>query len=144
MAIYDELGLTLRLANARYALGIALNHVGRQTDALEQLSEALKVFVENRQRLWEGTTHFRVAQVHLSSGRPAQAAQHAEQALSTGCIGGDWMRANVLTLLGRCLDALRQVDRARACWREALSIHEAAGASEVGDLRNLLSPPIAA
>ncbi|MFI8790757.1 BTAD domain-containing putative transcriptional regulator [Streptomyces sp. NPDC055105] len=144
MAIYDELGLTLRLANARYALGIALNYAGRQSDALEQLSEALKVFVENRQRLWEGTTHFRLAQVHLSSGRSAQAAQHAEQALATGCIGGDWMRANVLTLLGRSLDGLRQADRARACWREALSIHEAAGASEVADLRSLLSPPIAA
>ncbi|MFI6879150.1 BTAD domain-containing putative transcriptional regulator [Streptomyces sp. NPDC050400] len=144
MALYDELGLTLRLANARYALGIALGHAGRQADALEQLSEALLTFVENRQRLWEGTTHFRIAEVHLAERRSASAAQHAEQALSTGFIGGDWMRANVLTLLGRSLHRLGQLDRARACWREALGIHEATGAPEVTELRRLLSPAAAA
>ncbi|MEV7687122.1 AfsR/SARP family transcriptional regulator [Streptomyces bungoensis] len=144
IAIYDELGLTVRLANARYALGIALSHAGRGTEALEQLMQALSIFVENRQRLWEGTTHFRLAQVHLACHRPAQAAQHAEQALSTGCIGGEWMRANVLTLLGRSLDRLGQVDRARACWREALSIHELSGAAEAVELRRLLDPVAAA
>ncbi|MEV5346475.1 AfsR/SARP family transcriptional regulator [Streptomyces achromogenes] len=140
IAIYDELGLSVRLANARYALGIALGHTGRSVEALEQLTEALRIFVENRQRLWEGTTHFRIAQVHLSAQKAAQAALHAEQALSTGCIGGDWMRANVLTLLGKSLDALGQVDRARACWREALSIHEASEAAEAMEVRRLLNP----
>jgi tetratricopeptide (TPR) repeat protein len=140
IAIYDELGLSVRLANARYALGIALGHTGRSVEALEQLTEALRIFVENRQRLWEGTTHFRIAQVHLSAQRATQAALHAEQALSTGCIGGDWMRANVLTLLGKSLDALGQVDRARACWREALSIHEASEAAEAMEVRRLLDP----
>jgi len=144
IAIYDELGLTVRLANARYALGIAFGHAGRRAEALEQLAEALQIFVENRQRLWEGTTHFRIAQVHLAGRRPAQAALHAEQALSTGCIGGDWMRANVLTLLGRSLDGLGQADRARACWKEALTIHEAAGAPETAELRGLLTPVAAA
>ncbi|MGW5372783.1 BTAD domain-containing putative transcriptional regulator [Streptomyces sp. NPDC004009] len=144
IAIYDELGLTVRLANARYALGIALSHAGRTTEALEQFAEALSIFIENRQRLWEGTTHFRIAQVHLACRRLASAAQHAEQALTTGCIGGDWMRANVLTLLGRSLDALGQVDRARACWQEALSIHESSGAVEAAELRDLLDPVAAA
>ncbi|MFF2201489.1 BTAD domain-containing putative transcriptional regulator [Streptomyces sp. NPDC058145] len=144
IAIYDELGLTVRLANARYALGIALSHAGRTTEALEQFAEALSIFIENRQRLWEGTTHFRIAQVHLTCRRSAPAAQHAEQALSTGCIGGDWMRANVLTLLGRSLDGLGQVDRARACWQEALSIHELSGAAEAAELRHLLDPVAAA
>ncbi|MEU5897914.1 MULTISPECIES: BTAD domain-containing putative transcriptional regulator [Streptomyces] len=144
IAVYDELGLTFRLANARYALGVVLARVGRSREALAQLTEALQVFVENRQRLWEGTTHFRIAQVHLADRRATQAAQHAEQALTTGCIGGDWMRANVLVLLGRCLDGLGQVDRARACWREALAIHERAGAAEVDEVRGLLSPLAAA
>ncbi|MFG2354416.1 BTAD domain-containing putative transcriptional regulator [Streptomyces sp. NPDC048521] len=144
IAIYDELGLTVRLANARYALGIALSHTGRDAEALEQLTEALRIFVDNRQRLWEGTTHFRIAQVHLSARRATQAALHAEQALSTGCIGGDWMRANVLTLLGKSLDALGQVDRARACWREALNIHEASEADEAREVHRLLHPVAAA
>ncbi|MGX1545458.1 BTAD domain-containing putative transcriptional regulator [Streptomyces adustus] len=140
IAIYDELGLTFRLANARYALGIALGHAGRQSEALAELTQALEMFVVNRQRLWEGTTYFRIAQVHLSARRPAQAAQLAEQALTTGCIGGEWMRANILTLLGRSLQGLGQLDRARACWREALTIHEGAGAPEAAELRRLLAP----
>ncbi|QTD99165.1 AfsR/SARP family transcriptional regulator [Streptomyces cyanogenus] len=144
VAIYDELGLTVRLANARYALGIALSHTDRLGEALEQFTEALRIFVENRQRLWEGTTHFRIAQVHLAAHRAAQAAQHAEQALGIGCIGGDWMRANVLTLLGKSLDALGQVDRARACWREALSIHGSSEAAEAVEVRRLLHPIAAA
>ncbi|AZM53849.1 AfsR family transcriptional regulator [Streptomyces sp. WAC 01529] len=144
IAIYDDLGLTFRLANARYALGIVLSHSGRHTEAMDQLTEALGVFVENRQRLWEGTTHYRMAQVHLRSGRSTLAAQHAEQALTTGFIGGDWMRANVLTLLGKSLDSLGQLDRARACWREALAIHERTGAPETDEVRGLLHPVAAA
>ncbi|MDA4886456.1 BTAD domain-containing putative transcriptional regulator [Streptomyces sp. MS2A] len=140
IALYDDLGLTFRLANARYALGIALSHAARHTEALSELSTALQTFVENRQRLWEGATHFRIAQVHLAARRPAQAAQHAEQALTTGSIGGDWMRANILTLLGRSLGDLGQTDRARACWRDALSIYEASGAPESAELRALLDP----
>ncbi|MEU6820426.1 BTAD domain-containing putative transcriptional regulator [Streptomyces atriruber] len=144
MSIYDDLGYNFRLANARSALGIALSDAGHHTEALVELNEALRVFAEVRQRLWEGTTHYRIAQVHLAARRPAQAAQHAEQALSTGCVGGDWMRANVLTLLGRSLDTIGQVDRARACWREALTIHDGSGAPEAEEVRALLSPVAAA
>lgn len=144
MAIYDELGLTLRLANSKYALGIALSHAGRRADALEELLQAQDVFAENRQRLWEGTTYYRIAEVHLSTHRSAQAAQYAEQALAIGCIGGDWMRANVLTVLGKALNRLGQTGRAQACWREALAIHEQSGAGEVDELRTLLSPLAAA
>ncbi|MFI6639416.1 BTAD domain-containing putative transcriptional regulator [Streptomyces sp. NPDC050504] len=140
IAIYDEMGLALRLANGRFALGIALTHAGRHPEALARLDQALRGFGENRQRLWQGTTHFRIAQTHLAAHAPARAAQHAEQALALGCIGGDWMRAKVLTVLGRALDSLGQLDRSRACWREALSIHEASGATEAAEVRSLLSP----
>ncbi|MER7490422.1 BTAD domain-containing putative transcriptional regulator [Streptomyces sp. NPDC126497] len=138
--IYDRLGLTLRLANARYALGLAYTSAGRITEALAELTEALRMFRTNRQRLWEGTTHFRIAQAHFAAQSPASTAQHAEQALAVGCIGGDRMRANVLTTLGESLDALGQSDRARACWREALSLYEQAGAAEAEAVRARLSP----
>ncbi|KOT38481.1 regulator [Streptomyces caelestis] len=138
--IYDELGLSVRLANARYASGIVLAQAGRPAEALVQLDEALRIFTENRQSLWEGTTHYRIAEVHLRAGRPTRAARHAEQALVTGCIGGDWMRANALTVLGRALDALGQADRARACWREALVIYDEAGSAEAAQVRRLLAP----
>ncbi|GAA4914826.1 BTAD domain-containing putative transcriptional regulator [Streptomyces coeruleoprunus] len=140
VAIYDELGLALRLANARYALGIVLTQSGRYAEALDELSRALGIFQESRQRLWEGTTHFRIAQVHLASDRPANAAQHAEQALGLGCIGGDWMQANALTLLGRSLRSLGQLGRAQVCWREALAVFEASGAPEAEEVRGLLAP----
>ncbi|EPH44035.1 putative Regulator protein [Streptomyces aurantiacus JA 4570] len=144
MEIYADLGLTFRLANAKYALGIGLSHAGRHTEALEQLTDALRVFGENRQRLWEGSAHYRIAEVYFSAHRMPQAAQHAEQALATGCIGGDWMRANALTLLGRSLDRLGQLDRAQACWREAVSLHDRAGATEADEVRALLRPVAAA
>ncbi|MCT7353242.1 tetratricopeptide repeat protein [Streptomyces sp. 15-116A] len=142
--IYDELGLSVRLANAHYAAGIVLNQAGRLSEALTHLSDALQVFTESRQRLWEGTTHFRIAQVHLAARRASQAAQHAEQALAIGCIGGEWMKANALTVLGKALEALDQPDRARACWRDALATYEGAGSSEAEEVRALLSPLAAA
>ncbi|WP_351226917.1 BTAD domain-containing putative transcriptional regulator [Streptomyces sp. NPDC002133] len=142
--LYARIGSTLRLANGRYALGVALTQAGRHADALEQLSDALEMFIKDRQRLWEGTTHFRIAQAHLTAQRPASAAQHAEQALATGCIGGDKIRGDVLTVLGRALDALGQSDRARACWREALALYEQLGSGEADAVRTLLSPLAAA
>ncbi|MGW0536095.1 BTAD domain-containing putative transcriptional regulator [Streptomyces sp. NPDC003032] len=140
IAIYSDHGVTFRLANAKYALGLALSDANRRADALDQLNDALQIFAENRQRLWEGTTHYRIAQVDLADGRPARAAQHAEQALAIGCVGGEWMRANVLTLLGSSLAELGQLDRAKACWREALAIHEESSAPEAARVRNLLNP----
>ncbi|GHB37207.1 regulatory protein AfsR [Streptomyces viridiviolaceus] len=142
--IYDRLGLTLRLANARYALGLAYTSAGRSSEALDELTDALGMFQVNRQRLWEGTTHFRIAQAYFAARMPAKAAQHAEQALAVGCIGGDRMRANVLTTLGQSLDALGQMDRACACWREALSLYEQTGAPESEGVRALLATMSAA
>ncbi|MFF7184966.1 BTAD domain-containing putative transcriptional regulator [Streptomyces sp. NPDC008222] len=144
VAIYDQLGATLRLANGRLALGIALSRAEQDGEALDQLSEALRLFRENRQRLWEGTANFRIAEAHLLGGRPARAAQHAEQALALRVIGGDWMRANVLTTLGRALSELGQTDRAKACWREALNIYEQSDAPEADQVRTLLAPVAAA
>lgn len=75
--------------------------------------------------LWEGLAHFRIAQVHLSMGQPADAASYAEKALSQlRGIGGDWHRGSVLTVLGRALDELGQADRARACLSEAHDLQE--------------------
>ncbi|MEU9894906.1 AfsR/SARP family transcriptional regulator [Streptomyces phaeochromogenes] len=144
VAIHAEFGRTVRLANSHYAVGIALNRAGRHSEALSQFSEALGILSDHRQRLWEGTTNFRIAEVHLAARRPAQAAQRAEQALALGCIGGDRMRGNVLTLLGRALSVLGQVDRATACWREALNLYEQESAAEADEVRALLTPATAA
>jgi DNA-binding SARP family transcriptional activator len=144
VAIHAEFGRTVRLANSHYAVGIALNRAERHSEALSQFSEALGILSDHRQRLWEGTTNFRIAEVHLAARRPAQAAQRAEQALALGCIGGDRMRGNVLTLLGRALSVLGQVDRATACWREALNLYEQESAAEADEVRALLTPATAA
>ncbi|MDG4862251.1 BTAD domain-containing putative transcriptional regulator, partial [Streptomyces sp. T-3] len=144
IAIYDQIGSTLRSANGRYALGLALIRANRLGEALTQLTDVLAIFATHRQRLWEGTTHFRIAQVHLTARRHAQAAQHAEQALALRCIGGDRMRANVLTLLGRSLVGIGQLDRAKACWQDALGLFEQCGAEEAEEVRALLSPVAAA
>ncbi|MER5226043.1 AfsR/SARP family transcriptional regulator [Streptomyces flaveus] len=145
LAAHAELGKPMRKANGHYNLGMALAGAGRHAEALSEFSDALSIFTDHRQRLWQGNTHFRIAEVHLAVRRPARAAQGAEQALALGCVGGDWMRGNVLTLLGRALSALGQADRAQACWREALSLYEVNGVAEEADeVRALLSPATAA
>ncbi|MFJ6466517.1 BTAD domain-containing putative transcriptional regulator [Streptomyces sp. NPDC091387] len=137
--IYARLGLTLRLANGRYALGLALTRAGRQDEAEVRLSEALSVFRDSRQRLWEGMTLFRLAEVHLAAQRPAQAAAYSEQALTVLLhIGGEWRRANVRTVLGKALDGIGQADRAKACWREALAVFDQLKAPEGDIVRGLL------
>ncbi|MEW2070274.1 BTAD domain-containing putative transcriptional regulator [Streptomyces sp. NPDC007346] len=138
--IYDFLGHALRGANGRYALGMALTQSGEFTGATEKLTEALEIFRDSRQRLWEGMTLFRLAEVEIASGRPAQAAQYAEIALTVlRGIGGDWRRGNVLTVLGRALAGIGQTGRAQVCWNEALAIYDALGSTEAAQVRGLLT-----
>ncbi|MFD7911228.1 BTAD domain-containing putative transcriptional regulator [Streptomyces sp. NPDC059752] len=144
IAIYDRMGLSLRLANGRYALGIALTQAGRLGEALAQLAEALSLFHENRQPLWEGVTHFRLAEAHLAARRPTLAASHAERAIALRGIGGEWRRATVLTVLGKALRRLGQRDRARACWRDAEAVFTQLRSTELGEVQALLASEIAA
>ncbi|MEO3850249.1 BTAD domain-containing putative transcriptional regulator [Streptomyces sp. B8F3] len=120
-----EAGAPLRMACSRYALAIALNQADRHADALAQLDLAVTIFQDDRMGLWEGLAHFRIAQVHLAMGQPAEASSYAEKALAQlRGIGGDWHRGSVLTVLGRALDELGQEDRARACLSEARDLQE--------------------
>ncbi|WP_375165046.1 BTAD domain-containing putative transcriptional regulator [Streptomyces sp.] len=144
-AMYDEMGHSLKGANGRYALGLALTENGQLAAATRQLREALAVFVESRQRLWEGMTLFRLAEVDIAARRYGAAAAGSEKALTVlRGIGGDWRRGNVLTVLGRALDALGQSGRARVCWQEALDIYEELGVAEAAEVRALLTPQAAA
>ncbi|MEU6984632.1 BTAD domain-containing putative transcriptional regulator [Streptomyces sp. NPDC046324] len=143
IAIYEKSddGLPLRLANGKYALGLALTEAGETGQARAVLTEALSVFQESRQKLWHGMTLFRLAEVNLAERKSASAASHAEQALAVlHGIGGEWRRANVLTVLGRGLSALGQIDRARVCWREALTVFEELDSPEATSVRALLHP----
>ena len=140
-AMYDGMGHDLKGANGRYALGLALISSERLGEATECLQQALRVFRESRQRLWEGMTLFRLAELGLAAGRPAQAAADAETALTLlRDIGGEWRRGNVLTVLGRALNGIGHLDRAQVCWREALDIFEALDAPEADEVRGLLTP----
>ncbi|MFJ8004318.1 AfsR/SARP family transcriptional regulator [Streptomyces fagopyri] len=140
-AMYDDMDHALKGANGRYALGLALTQSGQLSQAAGRLQEALEVFRDSRQRLWEGMTLFRLAEADVAARRPAQAAANAELALTVlRGIGGDWRRGNVLTVLGRALSAIGQSGRAQVCWREALDIFEAMGAPEAAEVRSLLNP----
>ncbi|MFI1938578.1 AfsR/SARP family transcriptional regulator [Streptomyces purpureus] len=143
--MYDAMGHALKGANGRYALGLALTQSGRLPAAADRLREALDVFRDSRQRLWEGMTLFRLAEVDIAALRHAQAAANAEMALTVlRGIGGEWRRGNVLTVLGRALDGIGQNGRARVCWQEALGIYEELGSPEVDSVRALLKPVAAA
>ncbi|MEU0049383.1 BTAD domain-containing putative transcriptional regulator [Streptomyces sp. NPDC006184] len=144
-AMYDDMEHALKGANGRYALGLALTHSGRLADATDCLQRALQVFRDSRQRLWEGMTLFRLAELDLAADRPAQAAVNAESALTVlRDIGGEWRCGNVLTVLGQALNGIGQLDRAQVCWSEALGIFEALGTPEADRVRSLLKPTTAA
>jgi DNA-binding SARP family transcriptional activator len=143
--IYETLGHTLRVANGRYALGMALGKSGQYADATGQLEEALQVFRESRQRLWEGMALCRLAEVDLEAHKSARAASNAEMALTVlRGIGGEWRRGNVLTVLGKALHGIGQPGRAQVCWREALEIYETLDSPEASEVRTLLTPAAAA
>ncbi|WNE98287.1 tetratricopeptide repeat protein [Streptomyces luomodiensis] len=139
VSIYRRLGTSLRLANGMYVLGIALTRTGSLDEALDLLTQALGIFRENRQSLWEGMTHFRLAETLLAAHRPDQAAEHAERAIALGGLGGERRRGSFLTILGKALIALGQTDRARECLREALAICRHAQAPECREVQELLS-----
>ncbi|MEU6763878.1 BTAD domain-containing putative transcriptional regulator [Streptomyces sp. NPDC046853] len=139
LAIHDGLGLTVRGAHARYALGLAFTRSGRHEEATAELRLALEVFRDQRDQIWEGQALFRLAEVHMARDRFAEAAADAELALSllTGP-GRARHRAGVLTLLGRALNSIGHTDRARACWEEALTLFDqlgSAGTDETAALR---------
>ncbi|MYW44732.1 tetratricopeptide repeat protein [Streptomyces sp. SID161] len=139
VGIHDGLGRSVRGADARYTLGLALTRAGRYAEAREALHAARDVFGEHRQRVWEGLTCLRLAEAELAAERPAQAAELAEQALGhIGVTEGEQRRGTVLTVLGRALDALGQPDRARTCWQEALRIFEDRDAAGYEEVRGLL------
>lgn len=143
--IYETLGHSLRVANGRYALGMALGKSGQHADATAQLEEALRVFRDSRQRLWEGMALCRLAEVDLDARKSARAASNAEMALTVlRGIGGEWRRGNVLTVLGKALHGIGQSGRAQVCWREALEIYEKLDSPEAAEVRTLLTPVAAA
>ncbi|MFF3604150.1 BTAD domain-containing putative transcriptional regulator [Streptomyces sp. NPDC002463] len=143
MDIYDSLGLSLRGANARYALGLALTQAGRHEEANAALYEARNVFRTSHQPLWEGMALFRSAEADLAAGHPRHAAAHAEESLERiGESGGQWRRGNILVVLGRALHAMEQTARARTCWEEALSIFEELGSNEAEQVRDLLGDTV--
>ncbi|MDT9692635.1 BTAD domain-containing putative transcriptional regulator [Streptomyces sp. P9(2023)] len=142
---YDEMGHALKGANGRYALGMALTASGQLAAASARLMEALAVFRDSRQRLWEGMTLFRIAEVDIAARQYAAAASGAEMALTVlRDIGGEWRRGNVLMVLGRALNGIGQVGRAQVCWQESLAIYEALGSPEADEVRGLLTPASAA
>ncbi|MBI0299105.1 tetratricopeptide repeat protein [Streptomyces sp. PRKS01-29] len=139
LAIYRRLGAPLRLANGMYTVGIALTRAHRLEEASAHLTEALDLFREARQPLWEGMAHFRLAEMHLAAQRPAEAVAHAEQSLALGGLGGEWRRFSFLTVLAKALMADGQRARAQDCWRQARVLREGLGSPEPEEVRQLLS-----
>ncbi|MBX9395021.1 tetratricopeptide repeat protein [Streptomyces sp. TRM72054] len=141
MEIYDLMGNSMRGANGRYALGMALTQSGQLDAAADRLLEALAVFRDSRQRLWEGMTLFRLAEVDIAGRRFPQAAANAEMALTVlRGIGGEWRRANVLTVLGRALSGIGHTGRAQVCWQEAVRVYEELDSPEATEVRALMTP----
>lgn len=117
--MYDDMGHALKGANGRYALGLALTQSGRLPEATARLSEALTVFRNSRQRLWEDVP------VPPRGGRPRGPAPGSgggeRRDGPDGPAGHRWRVAqgNVLIVLGQALNGIGHSGRAQVCWRES-------------------------
>ncbi|GCD38460.1 regulatory protein AfsR [Streptomyces chrestomyceticus JCM 4735] len=141
---YRALGASVRLAHGLYTTGVTLAAAGQLDAARSRYTEALALFHEERQSLWAGLTLYRLAEALLEAGEPAEAARHAENALSALLIdGAPWRRATVLVTLGHALRAAGRPERAHLTWQEALRIFTTLRAPEADDVRALLGLPAA-
>ncbi|MFI9260045.1 SAV_2336 N-terminal domain-related protein [Streptomyces sioyaensis] len=128
-----------RLAHGHYALAVALSSAGRPAGALRELSRALPLFEEDRQRLWAGRTRCRMAEAMVALVRPGEAVTAAADAAERLLVpGGERWRADALTAAGHAQTALGHKQGARAYWREALAVLEDFGAPQAVELRALL------
>ncbi|MFD2120078.1 hypothetical protein ACFSNO_11390 [Streptomyces cirratus] len=97
-----------------------------------------------RQPLWEGVTHFRLAEAHLAAGRPTLGRLACEQAIALRGIGGEWRRATVLTVLGKALVRLGQRGPGAGVLADAESVFAQLGSAELAEVRTLLASQLAA
>ncbi|UKW30919.1 tetratricopeptide repeat protein [Streptomyces sp. TYQ1024] len=143
LAIHSEPGSSSwRRANSLYTRGRALAGLGRYRAAARDFTHALEIFRDCRQIRWQAWAHWRLAQVHLADGSPAQAMRHAEPALSlVRSLGADRVEGELLFLLADALEQVGHFDRARACRTEAASVtnrklqglHDAIGRPGTGE-----------
>jgi tetratricopeptide (TPR) repeat protein len=135
----------------KYALGMALEHAGKNDDAIEQFHEALKLDEHNFPAQLEiarallhgtkfseseaefrkavalqpnsGAAHLGLAQVLLAEKKSADAAAELERYLQTNPKDADARieRASMLTELGKYEEALAELDRAAAIRSETKS-----------------------
>jgi tetratricopeptide (TPR) repeat protein len=139
VAIYRRTGATMRLANAKYALGRALTQSGGWRTGAALFNDALKIFQDSRNEFWSAMTRCRLAELHLAAGCPDMAAHQAEQALTLRHTYGELWHAKILTVLGQALTGISHDSRAGACWQEALGIYERLGSEEAEQTRAFLA-----
>ncbi|MGK5641469.1 BTAD domain-containing putative transcriptional regulator [Streptomyces sp. URMC 126] len=126
LTIHSEPGSpSWRRANSLYTRGRALAELGRYREAVRDYTHALEIFRDCRKIRWQAWSHWRLAQVHLAEGMPAQAARHAELALFlVRSLGADRVEEELLHLLADALDQVGHPGRARACREEATSLSD--------------------
>ncbi|MDI5971453.1 BTAD domain-containing putative transcriptional regulator, partial [Streptomyces sp. SL13] len=140
VTVLRKLNSGFRLGSGLYQLGFTMAAGGDQDGALARFTEALAIFRESRQTVWEGATLRRMAQTQLASGRLRQAASLAEQSLAVVGDGDvQWQKPEVLVTLGTALHRIGQADRARACWHNALSLLSDPDSEPARQVRELLA-----
>ncbi|WP_129840856.1 BTAD domain-containing putative transcriptional regulator [Streptomyces sp. RFCAC02] len=140
LGLHESLGSRLRLANGRYALGLALVGAGQPLAAIHEFEVALTTFSDARQHMWSGLALHQLAGLRLAKGDAGDAAALAERAIAElRHVEGSRREADALTTLGHCLQRVGQFRRAHACWEQALATYEALGRPEAEELRNHLS-----
>ncbi|MHA7958592.1 AfsR/SARP family transcriptional regulator [Streptomyces sp. L500] len=82
LAVHRRRGAGHPVAVGLYRLGRALARAGRAEEAAGRYAEALDLFRVQGNRLWEGHTRLRLAEILPDTGRDAGAVIHAEPAVA--------------------------------------------------------------
>ncbi|MDH6132160.1 DNA-binding SARP family transcriptional activator/tetratricopeptide (TPR) repeat protein [Kitasatospora sp. MAA4] len=108
---------------ATYVRGVALNQLGRYSEALTEHQDALELARSRGYVRWEGASLARLAEDHLGIGDAARAVSCAEEAQRRCRETADNLSLAVATrALGEALAELGERDRAELCRGEARRI----------------------
>ncbi|MEO3756185.1 BTAD domain-containing putative transcriptional regulator [Streptomyces sp. B6B3] len=123
LALTERIGEPFTTARSLYRLGQVLRRLGRRHRAIATHRRGLDLLEPDGPLLLRSGHLFRLAEALRAVNRPQEAVGEAERALvMLREIRFGALEARTLRFIGDVLHDLRQVDRARACWREAYDL----------------------
>jgi tetratricopeptide (TPR) repeat protein len=135
-AIHEEVGVVRGVALMNHNIGKTLGTIGRYDEALSHLEQAQRQFAGVPEPYHEAQTLTAIAEVRISTGRPAAAGQPLERADAILAeLGATYDRANVQLRSADLAEALGSANETRVHLEQALALFTAVGAPQAEQTR---------